>query len=612
MLLFVFALAVASTTMALLAQFFRIPLDDPQMSNLRGSPRLTHHVSSAPKRTAHRERRGGTQMIESLAHPSCLAERYIREKVLHGFTDRPNAKELQEYWSSYAKPGWNCFKHGGHFSPGFSRAAGTPRFVIHNAAYLNGEFFALPDEDNQTAAGDPASRRTLRFGGYFSMVSGDWPQAVTDTLEIRVGISRTALDQTALSAREIPIGYFQPPTDFLSTYHVVAETIFPAFHSLFLHRRHHTENADLSSLRESPGAVGGGGDIAAVTSRPVYSRYGFKPKSCREGPGCLQTVWGGMYQAMMVGGVLGLGADEPQFRYLQKASAAPSLARAGELLLFGQLIVGNPTHCEPLWGPDPFYAAALGGDHGDLRGSKRRIHDLFSDATPAAFRLNEFLPRYRECQQVLYAFRCFFLGNAAVGLSPGEAARVSVPVEYATEAVQIVFTTRKGDWARQLTNEDEIVAAIRSHLPVLASLAAKKQRNSRRAETEAKLLVVKFSGNLSEQIFRQLDVTRSTIFVGNHGANLLNSVYLRPNSGMVTLSMRNPGFWPFSVFPSWLHVRDLVIEHVCNRRLFKGKCKWGETHNNDMVATQEQIRSILQFLEEIVEAQVSAPRTAPA
>ena len=597
-----------------------------------------HQQSSSSSTGSSRHATSTSQVyqLRSLAHPACLAEKLIRER-------RAGGAGNAEYWKGYVKPEWNCFKHGGHFSPGFPRGAATPRFILKSVVYADGEFFIVSDKltgDDVSASLTLASsgKMKLQFGAYFSMVSGDWPQAVTDSLELRVISLRQLAALKAEDGREhirAALGYFQPPTDFLSTYHVVVETVFPTFHALYDFQQRQRVNQDDASLangkREKlllpPLAV------QAVTSRPVFSRYGFKNMSCRDGPRCLGTVWGSMYlnllggddlqrrQDMLYRQVYGLGPDDVQLRYVTASASRGQQQRLpsgrSSLLMFDQLIVGNPTHCEPLWGPDPFYAAAFSGDHRDLRGSSNPVHGELLDRTfglnnsaVSSFReAGDFMPSYIECQRVLYGFRSYFIAQSAadVGLRSALVTLSQAHVNNDRDPIQVVFTTRKGDWARQLTNEDEIVEAIRRHLPRLASLASKNFSPRR----EATLLVVKFRGNLSEQLFQQLDVTRSTIFVGNHGANLLNSVYLRPNAGVVTLSLRNPGFWPFAVFPSWLHWRDIVIEHVCNRRLFKGKCKWGETHNNDMFATRDQIVTLLKFLEEIVEAQREQQRSEP-
>ena len=522
--------------------------------------------------------------VRSRHHPSCLAEALIRE----------NAAALGEYWKEYRRREWNCYKHGGHYNPGIDRSPRTARrLVMRNVVYHNGRFLALRFGDT---AGE--KNKVFHYSAYFPMVSGNWPQPIVDEFLLEQVNGEEFLRQYQLSLRVFRFGYFQPPTDFLSVYHTVVETVMPTFHLL-------ADEFGVDTLLAMANGTGTH-SVQAVSSRPSTTRYKFKQGGCAlSAESCLQTVWGSMFLQQLGGtngSVIGMRRDEPQIRFLHKNRDV--VADAPDLVLFFEtFFVGNPTHCEPLWGPDAFFTEALSQEH-RIRGARSKVRRLkFTSSSESRRQIA--LSTVRECSKLLWSFRQFHILSALQTLKPRsliESKRRSVDLAVShKDPIHVVFTSRKGDWARQLLNEDLLLEALTKHL--------REKYPHRRPIVRA----VRFSGSLSEQLLspEQLDLTSATLYIGNHGANLLNGLYLRPNAGVVTLSLRNPGFWPTSVFPSWLHWRDIVVEQMCNRRLSKGKCRWMEGNNNDMFLSDQQLTTLLRMVDEIVDAQEFMVRRLP-
>jgi hypothetical protein len=590
--------------------------------------RQAQAASAVPTGPPHFSEDGSVAIVRTLPHPSCIALQQITQYVPSNAPlpkvavprgspkgPRPTVTPLSnalEYWREYARPDFNCFKHGGHYNPGMPRSGGPEdaryreqlrRLVLKDVHYWNGEWYL------QVPPSKAVGTLVLPYAAYFPMVSGNWPQPIVDRITLQRVHALPWEVGDAVRVQQQRVGYLQPPTDYLSVYHVAVETIFPTFHMLY--------ESGLSM-----------GDIAVVTSRPRATAYSFHERGCAVAfDKCLNTVWGAMFLSLtiadtptsiaMLSGALtpsdvlsqcrrndtracvyGLTKKDQQLRYDIPASRAfPFVADIdrGVALRFDKLYVGNPTHCEPLWGGDPHYAEVVAQAHG-IRGAGGIVgrgvngNHTFPKGSLSAEQLATFSSSYHSCQATLRAFRNYFVQLAVPVpsiLTPLSAGR--------TLPVSILITSRKDDWARQLLDEDEIVALLRKHLDL----------HYPRGST---VRAVKFHGALTSQLKEQLDVEHTTLFIGNHGANLLNSLFLRPNAGLVTLSLRNPGFYPFSVFPEWLHVRDLVVEQMCNRRLFKGKCRWMDGNNNDMFLSEAQRVLLLSHVDDIIGAQGDAQR----
>ena len=512
----------------------------------------------------------------SLTHPSCHAEQWLRASG--------TAKE-KGINDKYYRPGWNCFKHGGVYNPGHARNRGR-YLTLRNVTYVGGRFYlpGLASLANERDALDSLgvlrkranpNEYVLKYSGHFTMVSGEWPQNVID--EIKVVATEPPAPLRTLPFRHFDVGYFQPPTDYLAMYHVIVEIVLTAFHRL----------ADRALCAEC--ARGDAGTLV-LTSRPIKSKWGFKPMSCnRSLHRCLTIPQWGRMLAAVVGGdhnVYGLRAADAQFASTLSAWRAPT--DEGRLLdgfHMDELRVGNPTHCEPLWGPDAFFA-------------EMAPHDTTA---------------YWECQRVLYAFRSFILRESALRKLPQRHEALCSHKKLVDDTpvglldpltqkrhVRVLFTSRKGDWARYIVNEDEVFGAIEQHVRLLYA---------NRDDFAAEVIRVRFNGTFEDQA--ELVHNSTTIFIGNHGANLIPSMYLRPNAAVITLSFSNPGFYPFSVFPSWLWWRDITIEQECNRRLWKGKCRWSEGNNNDMLVSPEQLKTILVTIDSFIKMQFETPKVLP-
>lgn len=589
----------------------------------------TSAVVVSPQRDAARESGGAVTVVPSLPHPSCIAMSVVTAHVPHPPVAQGSMYQRRtpvplplhhEYLREYSHPEFNCFKHGGHYTPGLVRKGATAahsvskdaeylrRVVLHDVYYWNGDVYAID------AAAAVRNDKTVRFAAYFPMIGGNWPQPVVDELTVRHVPAPPWGDHARVV--ELPTAYFQPPTDYASVYHTTVETILPMFHTL---------------IQDNRTRLSAQGGVSVITSRPRYARYAFKETGCTKRlEQCVETVWGTMMMAVTVAAspeerrqllsgtssdvrriaqahmsagngvplIYGLRSTDQQLRSAPSSAEYPFVDGVDPttVLHIRRLLVGNPTHCEPLWGGDPMYAELLAQRH-SIRGSDSSQHQVLSSAQrPASIEkavLLEFNRSYEDCQSTLQAFREFFVEHVVESQNRLQSRSPLIVAQ--DTPVRIVLTSRKGDWARQLLDEDEIVALLRAHL-------------QSRYAAGSSVRVVKFSGGLKDQLVDQLILMDTTIFIGNHGANLLNSIFLRPNAGVITMSLRNPGFYPFSLYPQWLHVRDLVAEQMCNRRVNKGKCRWNEAHNNDMYLTPGQKELLLKMVDDIVAAQQMSPR----
>lgn len=588
---------------------------------------------------------------ESLPHPSCLAEHHLGKQqstsqVVHPPSGSDNRWLVGKH---YAKPEWNCFKHGGH-RPGYRRAGidgkGGDYLTLENVVYYQGVFF-LTSRSALTGADGSKIHSPLRFSGYFSMVSGNWPQLVTTEFpfseweklprHIKEAVERRAardehrgspggntnapnVPESSLLNQEgqspphslsvLNHVYFQPPTDYMSHYHVVVEVVLPAFHRLWKEGFHRRLGKSDPPSSQWP---------YVITGRPSHTKHGFKKKACALiHERCLDTHWGRMFQALMhqqpgnssypdLPSIIGLRAQDPQLAYVADMTSkvrqqllktatqnggvgGPPGRSTFPALFIRKLFIGNPTHCEPLWGPDPYYAETAGA-------SVKQTQSFI------------------ECQEVLAAFRQFYLSWAYQSPTLDGADRdrkllqeskYDSPITVRADPIEIVWTSREGDWARWVVNEADVVEAMRKHLrsryPPGNALGYRLGEDATRLVKSGVRVLKLQNGTLESQL--RLINQRTTIFIGNHGANLIPSLYLRPNAAVITLSLSHPGFYPFSVFPSWLHWRDMVIEQECNRRLWK-KCKWSDPQNNDMKVSEEQLSRLLRFIDELLVAQAS-------
>jgi hypothetical protein len=356
------------------------------------------------------------------------------------------------------------------------------------------------------------------------------------------------------------------------------EVIMNAFTALWIH------GMTSAAASQEPALV--------VTSRPTYSRYGFKENSCKHGADkCLGTVWASLLRFVATYGTRAGKSPQPAIESGALGSDIESdwvlglrdeaQERSRKPVLFRELIVGYPTMCEALWGPD-----AIMVDRASHLGARQLLED------------EEVL----LCQRMMWDFRGLLL--AASGVPSSADAPVVVGGGKGPKAahVRVFFASRKGDWARYIVNEDEVIAAVSKHIA---------SRYGTEGDGEAKVTVRRLGGDFAKQV---RDVHEGhTIFISNHGANIIPALYMRPNSGLITLDVTTMGFFPFALCPSWLHWRRLHIDLVCNPRL-QGRCnlKSPAQHNHDNRVSPKQLQSIIDAIDEIVAAQKASPKAGPA
>lgn len=425
----------------------------------------------------------------SAEHPTCLG--CVHYKSIHH--SQPLEKSHKDC---------GCYKHGGHYNPGYPRDKGT-YLTLHNVIWFEGKIYA-----------EISTPRKLYYSGHFTMVSGNWPQLVVNEVEV---LPLSELPASPMNrTKEADVAYLQPPTDFLSVYHVQVETTLPMWHRLL-------------------DRIISGTPTFAFTSRPKHTRYGFKPQSCHEGAVCLQTLWGKMYTMALGGPSYLVGLEKDPISYRVRS-----------------LRVGNPTHCEPLWGPDAWY----------------------TNVTSTSL-----LPMLPECHNLFSQFKMFYAKAAGV-IEP-----LMIPIG-PQDLGRILFVSRRGAWARHIVNEEELLVQLRAVYPGLVD-------------------VIQFKGNLTEQL---VPLTSTGVMIAGHGAGLFQSIYLRPGAGIVTLSLYYPGFYPLVTIPKGLFWEDVLCDQICNLRLWKGKCKLSQANNNDVKMTPRQMQEALLAVERIRKRQAGRPR----
>ncbi|KEG14964.1 hypothetical protein DQ04_00241060 [Trypanosoma grayi] len=203
----------------------------------------------------------------------------------------------------------------------------------------------------------------------------------------------------------------------------------------------------------------------------------------------------------------------------------------------------------------------------------------------------------------------------------------------ADDDVLIFYSSRHGDWARDVINEQKMLPRLPLDVAALLHERAnahggnghetRKQWQPRRVH----LRIEHFNSTLSHgrQLFEQMEAHRTTIFIGAPGANLLNSLLLRPTAGVITLSTRptiNRVFYPTSVFPryeescsnssvescawgaSGLMWRSVALQQACNRKISGARlCRWGTDNTNNLILGDDEYRRLVIAVVSIVEAQ---------
>ena len=320
---------------------------------------------------------------------------------------------------------------------------------------------------------------------------------------------------------------------------------------------------------------------------------------------------------------------------------------------FDTLHAGYPPYCEPLWGGDPIF----------LNESAELLR-----AAPRMLRAS-----VRECDLLLWATRGVLVsasrqaiaraqqqGGAAVGTSSSPSSSVvDRPVVAARRGPGrrpsppvVLFSTRRDDWARDVVNEEDVLRRLDAHIhrqycgaaargggvddascgcdPAAVGSAIDVARRNQAASDNANnnnnksssslvtprtychIQVVKFGGSLQSQVARVL--VNATVFIGPHGANLLPTLFLPPNGGVITLDADpKNGFFPYGTFPSWLHWRRLALDRTCNRRLDANRksCKVRSANNDNLVVSRAQEQRLADYLDEIVRAQYVSAKAAP-
>jgi len=186
-------------------------------------------------------------------------------------------------------------------------------------------------------------------------------------------------------------------------------------------------------------------------------------------------------------------------------------------------------------------------------------------------------PSLLDCQNVIWAFRNMVVRNALMtdGETETETAAAITPSE-ANRPV-LVYSSRKGDKSRDILNEEALLQYIRQRIPSVTITPIKFGNVSRR---EQMLLLVK-----------------GTVFLGMDGTADMHTIFMRPNSARVVITVDTPSIYPYHVFAPWQHQSEA---HIARR---KGTNRFGGNY----LLTQGEMESIASLVERAVARQVSTP-----
>eukprot|EP00756_Hemistasia_phaeocysticola_P055958 Hpha_TRINITY_DN31969_c0_g1::TRINITY_DN31969_c0_g1_i1::g.22022::m.22022 len=201
-----------------------------------------------------------------------------------------------------------------------------PYHQVPGVALWRGRLWAAP--------GQP--RRSLRFGGYFVALKGRSRQGVVRSITLE------PLPGGVSFGRRVERAVYQPPTDYATMWHVVAEVLLPLFHAAlpWIQAGHRVAVAQPREAWAKP----------SKGVRQVLQQQGKEGLSCYlSGSRCLGTPLGNLARKVFSGGYVGLDSSEADSN--------------SDAILFERMIIGTPTNCETVWGSDAlFVQAGLGGD----------------------------------------------------------------------------------------------------------------------------------------------------------------------------------------------------------------------------------------------------------
>ncbi|ORC92567.1 putative membrane-associated protein [Trypanosoma theileri] len=251
--------------------------------------------------------------------------------------------------------------------------------------------------------------------------------------------------------------------------------------------------------------------------------------------------------------------------------------------------------------------------------------------------------------QLSDAFR-FILGNPTVKITTGikeatlkgfsnetTTTTTTIATDYCSNDVFIFYSSRSGDWARDVVNDYVLLPKLPSDVEAELNKDIPFVSNNKCQPRRVYLRMNRFNQTLSfgKQLFSQMEAHRTTIFIGAPGANLLNSLFLRPHVGVITFSWGptiGQVFYPTSVFPlydknfcennnnnnnsncnggesygyqtSGLLWRSVALKQICNHKIRSGKrCRLGADNVNNLFIGNAEYKQLVNAVVDIVREQ---------
>eukprot|EP01061_Rhynchopus_euleeides_P045189 TRINITY_DN8029_c3_g1_i1.p1 TRINITY_DN8029_c3_g1~~TRINITY_DN8029_c3_g1_i1.p1 ORF type:complete len:693 (+),score=203.84 TRINITY_DN8029_c3_g1_i1:154-2232(+) len=343
--------------------------------------------------------------------------------------------------------------------------------VLKNIVFYNGDLYST---DGET--------KVFEWGGHFTALRG----LVFQPVEHHAHIVPLPAGVPISEERRVKLGFYQPPVDYHTMWHVIAETVMPMFHSLlpFLVRG----ERNFTIFQPPPSPKRPYTRLNRLTRRTLRQTRTSHVSCLLSGKKCLETKLGEMVSKVFAQGNFNMEAE--------KKFAIP----------VDRMLVGHPTNCMPLWQADGLITASIGG-------------------------------LSAECANMLWLWRAFLLREYRVPFLPALPSPLTPATSY------VVWASRRGGWARDIVNEEEIILKIQ--------------------ELGCKVNRTQFSFSFREQFML---LQKATHFVAPHGASLVHTAMLRPHVVAISVDVTYPGFGALVMEVPWLHHFHYKGFLVCNKK----------------------------------------------
>ena len=357
--------------------------------------------------------------------------------------------------------------------------------------------------------------KVFEWCGHFTAIRGLVFQPVDHHIKITPLPANVTLNESA----RISLGVYQPPVDYHTLWHVIVETMMPLFHSVlpYLVRGEH----DFTIIQPPPSAARPYTLFSKATRDGLIDTKTENVSCMMSGKRCLETKLGVMMSQIFAKG---------RFHMENNVHYAIPVTR---------MMVGHPSNCMPVFAGDGVIQAATG-------------------------HLSE------ECAKFLWLWRAFWLKEYNIPWSR------PFPVTTPISEIYVLWASRKGDWARDIVNEDAVIGEMRGWGVYVD--------------------VTKFAMPMKEQYTL---LQKATHFVAPHGAALLNAVMLKPRAVFISIDILSPPFTSLVMEIPWIHRFHFKGDLVCNKKHptnRNGRCevflRHGKARNKNNAKTSEHNNNI--------------------